>query len=57
MIGAKAGEYHIRVLPLVSSGEPPESSISDTIFYISGDLSSLRDNTLRVIPEKTIYKL
>jgi hypothetical protein len=35
LIAMKPGEYHMRIMPIVESGEPPESSISDTIFYIS----------------------
>lgn len=50
------GEYHFRTTPIIESWEAPASSISDTIFYIAGDLSTLQDNTLRVIPDKTIYK-
>ena len=56
MPGINPGEYHLRILPIVTSGEPPETSISDSVFYISGDFSTLRDSMLRVIPEKTIYK-
>jgi uncharacterized protein YfaS (alpha-2-macroglobulin family) len=55
LIGAKAGEYHMRITPLGVS-QPPEESLSETIFYIAGDYASIRDNTLRVIPEKTVYK-
>lgn len=51
----KPGEYHMRVLPILA-GDPPESSISDILFYISGDMSALKDNKLRVIMDKSIYK-
>ncbi len=37
-------------------GKVPEEMISDTLFYISGDTSSLKDSKLRVIPDKTIYQ-
>jgi len=56
LLGLKAGEYHMKISPIVTSGEAPESSISDTLFYISGNSSSLQTNTLRVIPERTVYK-
>lgn len=46
----------MRIIPVVSTGEPPEGSITDTIFYVSGDMTTLKDSTLRVIPERTIYK-
>ena len=35
MIALPSGEYHMHILPIVSSGVPPESSISDILFYIS----------------------
>lgn len=38
------------------TGEPPESALSDTLFYISGDSASLRDTKLRVITDKSIYE-
>ncbi len=43
-------------MPIVIIGAAPESSITDTIFYVSGDMTTLKDSTLRVIPERTIYK-
>jgi alpha-2-macroglobulin len=52
--GSKPGEYHMRVSPNIES--PPEKSISDTLFYITGGPVTLRDSTLRVIPERTIYR-
>ncbi len=36
--------------------EPPESSVSDTLLYIAGDFDS-KDTQLRVIPEKTVYRI
>ena len=51
----KPGEYHMRVLPVLA-GDPPESSISDTLFYVSGDISAVKDSKLRVITDKSIYK-
>ena len=56
MIGMKSWEYHLRIIPVTVWEDPPESSISDTIFYVSWDFSTLRDSTLRVVPERTIYK-
>jgi uncharacterized protein YfaS (alpha-2-macroglobulin family) len=55
--GAKPGEYRMRVSPMTVGGAtPPESSVSESIFYISGPVMSLGSNTLRVIPEKTVYQ-
>jgi alpha-2-macroglobulin len=52
----KAGEYHMKITPK-STSEVPSEAISDTIFYISGPSMDSRDNTLRVIPERTIYRV
>lgn len=50
------GEYFLRVIPITKKDiEIPKESISETLIYITGDFVS-RDNLLRVIPEKTIYK-
>lgn len=50
------GEYFLRVIPITKNpDELPKESISETLVYITGDFIS-RDNLLRVIPEKTIYK-
>ena len=56
MIGMKPWEYHLRIIPVTDGEDPPEASISDTIFYVSWDYATLRDSTLRVVPERTIYK-
>lgn len=56
LIGYKPGEYHMRITPIIDSSAPaPEASITDTLFYIAGAESSIRDTTLRVIPERTVY--
>lgn len=55
LIGYKPGEYHVRITPITDGTTPPESMITDTLFYIAGAESSLRDSTLRVIPERTVY--
>jgi alpha-2-macroglobulin len=57
LVGQKPWEYHLRIMPITSLSEVPDSSISDTIFYIAWDISSSRDNALRVISERTVYKL
>lgn len=42
-------------MPRVASGQiAPESSIADTLFYISGNFTD-RNANLRVIPERTVY--
>gem|GEM_PF-6944604 len=52
------GEYHIRIIPKTREGIiPPESSISETVVYISGDTGSSLSRELRVIPDKTVYNL
>ena len=54
--GQGAGEYILRVIPLTEKDTPPpKESIQETILFISGDFVS-RDNQLRIIPEKTVYK-
>ncbi len=54
--GLVPGEYHVRIVPMTEVGvEPPDTSISDTIVYITGDFVD-RNSSLRVIPEKTIYQ-
>jgi alpha-2-macroglobulin len=50
----KSGEYIMRTTPLLD--DVPESAIHETTFYITGDRMDSRDATLRVIPEKTVYK-
>jgi uncharacterized protein YfaS (alpha-2-macroglobulin family) len=57
LIWQPSWEYHLRIIPVSTSADIPESSVSDTIFYISWDLSSMKDSALRVIPERTIYKM
>lgn len=55
--GIHPGEYHLRVFPISESKDPlPESSISDALLYIAGDFVN-GDSQLRVIPEKTVYRL
>jgi uncharacterized protein YfaS (alpha-2-macroglobulin family) len=56
-ISALPGEYHMKITPVTLSAEPPGESIFESIFYISGENMTLRDSTLRVIPEKTVYKM
>jgi hypothetical protein len=54
--GQEAGEYILRVIPLTEKDTPPpKESIQETILFISGDFVG-RDNQLRIIPEKTVYK-
>lgn len=45
----------MRVTPIGVS-EVPESSISETLFYVGGNMMSIKDSNLRVIPERTVYK-
>ena len=56
LLSMKWWEYHIRIIPVSENTSVPESSISDTIFYISGDYATMKSSTLRVVPERTIYK-
>lgn len=52
-----AWEYHVKIRPKAEGiTEPPESSVSDTLLYIAGDFDS-KDTQLRVIPEKTVYRI
>ncbi|NRH21094.1 hypothetical protein HOO68_03555 [Candidatus Gracilibacteria bacterium] len=54
--GFESGEYFLRIIPITKNpSEIPKESISESLVYITGDFIS-RDNLLRVIPEKTIYK-
>lgn len=55
--GMSPGEYHLQIVPKSESKEaPPETSISDTLLYITGDFVN-KDTQLRVIPEKTVYRI
>lgn len=57
LIAYPSGEYIFRISPIALSGATvPDSAISETLFYIAGDMMGMRGNTLRVIPEKTVYK-
>lgn len=50
------GEYFLRIIPIAKNGtKVPKDSIQETLIYITGQFVS-RDNLLRVIPAKTIYK-
>jgi uncharacterized protein YfaS (alpha-2-macroglobulin family) len=52
------GEYHIRIIPKTKEGiVPPDSSISETVVYVSGNTWSSLSQNVRVIPDKTVYKL
>lgn len=52
-----AGEYHLRVSPIAKDTiEIPEYAISDTLLYIAGDVQN-KNTALRVLPEKTVYRL
>lgn len=51
--GGKAGEYHMKVIPIAP--DVPESTITESIFYIGGETTMNRDMNLRVIPERTVY--
>jgi uncharacterized protein YfaS (alpha-2-macroglobulin family) len=46
----------MKISPVSSVDVPPES-ITDTLFYISGPMMDSKDSTLRVIPERTIYRI
>lgn len=51
-----AGEYFLRISPEVKEGfDIPKEAIHETLIYLTGNFVS-RDNLLRVIPEKTIYR-
>jgi uncharacterized protein YfaS (alpha-2-macroglobulin family) len=50
------GEHFVRIIPVTAEGiSAPKESINETLVYITGNFVS-RDNLLRVIPEKTVYK-
>jgi len=50
-------EYHVRLIPITQKDIiPPDSSISDTLLYIA-DNSAKVSETVRVIPEKTVYHM
>lgn len=40
LIGAKAGEYTLRIVPITQGEKVPESAKSETNFYISGDMTA-----------------
>lgn len=56
LIAFPPGEYHMKIVPY-GTDNPPESSISDAIFYITGDMTSSRDNNIHVLTERTVYKM
>ncbi len=50
-------EYHVRLIPITQNDiVPPDSSISDALVYVADTRAKISE-TVRVIPEKTVYHM